>query len=234
VTVDHNEHQRRYFSEKALPRMGADLATTPYVQRHVDEMIARLGLRPGEPILDVGCGLGKYTIAMQRKGLLVSGLELTPALATELTRREPELDVHVGDVAAPPAELTGRFAAVTGFFFLHHLEDLSAAFRGARSLLADGGRAGFLEPNAWFPGYYAQVTLTPGMTWKAERGILQMRRGPLRIASQAAGFSSHTDASFGALPPALANRRWGRRVERMVEAIPGWDRVGAFRLVSMA
>ena len=234
TTLDHNERQRQYFASKTLPRMTADLAPTPYVQRHVSEMIERLGLLPGEPILDVGCGLGKYTVAMRRAGLSVSGLELTPALAADLAAREPGIDVTVGDAAAPPPELHGRFAAVTGFFFLHHVADLRAVFRGARSLLAPGGRAGFLEPNAWFPGYYAQVTFSPGMRWWAERGILSMRRDPLHDASRAAGFTAHHDAGFGALPPALANRSWGRRVERAFEALPGWGRVAAFRLVSMS
>lgn len=234
MSAAHNDHQRQYFSGKRLPRMTADLASTPYVGRHVAAMIERLELRPGEPVLDVGCGLGKYTVALRRAGLDVSGLELTPALVADLSAREPELDVHVGDVGAPPRELLGRFEAITGFFFLHHVADLTAVFAGVRSLLAPGGRAGFLEPNAWFPGYYAQVTLTPGMTWRAEHGILKMREGPIGRASRAAGFTRQHQASFGALPPALANRPWGARVEGAMEQLPGWDKVGAFRLVSMS
>ena len=75
-----------------------------------------------------------------------------------------------GDLLDPPAELHGSFDVVTGFFVLHHLEDLDAAFAGGRQLARPGGRVVFIEPNAYFPGFYVQVTLTPGMSWKGGEG----------------------------------------------------------------
>ncbi|MDH3731461.1 MAG: class I SAM-dependent methyltransferase [Acidimicrobiia bacterium] len=233
MTDAHNDQQRSYFSERKRPRMAPDRAGTPYVKRQVRQMVDALGLQPGHAVLDLGCGPGKYTLAMADLGLAVEGLDLTPALLDELTAEAPDIPVHLADAAALPSSLHGRFDAVTGFFFLHHLEDLVPVFREVRKALRPGGRAGFLEPNPWFAGYYVQIAVTRGMTWQGERGILRMTKATLAAASREAGFGAYHDGAFGAMPPAIANRSWGRSIERGFESIPGWSRIGAFRLATV-
>ena len=137
-----------------------------------------------------------------------------------------------GDLVDPPTELHGTFDVVTGFFVLHHLDDIDAAVVGGRRLARPGGRVVFIEPNAWFPGFYVQVTLTPGMSWKADKGIVQMREGRLRRAAERAGLRDIEVTTFGAFPPALADKDWGRRLESRLESVPGWDRAKAFVVVS--
>jgi 2-polyprenyl-3-methyl-5-hydroxy-6-metoxy-1,4-benzoquinol methylase len=211
--------------------MTIDQAGTPYVQRHVEEVTSELGVGPGASILDLGCGLGKYTAALADRGYGVHGLDLTPALVEELSRLRPDIPVTLADAADPPAELEHRFDAVTGFFFLHHLQELTGVMAGARRVLRAGGTAVFLEPNPVYLPYCLQITFTPGMTWRGEKGIFQMTRERLTAAAEAAGFEEISFRSFGATPPALTNRAWGRRLEHLVETIPGWSRVGAFRLI---
>ena len=58
-----------------------------------------------------------------------------------------------------------------------------------------------------------------------------MTRARLSAAAGSAGFEEVTFRSFGATPPALTNRRWGRGLERALESVPGWSRVAAFRLI---
>jgi 2-polyprenyl-3-methyl-5-hydroxy-6-metoxy-1,4-benzoquinol methylase len=233
VSEIHNDYQRTYYSTRALPRMTVDLATTPYVQRQVDEVLAALGVASGAQILDLGCGLGKYSAAMADRGYSITGLDLTPRLADELHRRRPDIPVTVADAADLPEGLTGKFDAVTGFFFLHHLDDVTAVFDGARRALREGGCAVFLEPNPAHLPYAAQITFTPGMTWKGEKGVYRMTRSKLAAAAGDAGFGEVTFHEFGAVPPALANRAWGRRVERALESVPGWSHVAAFRLIRL-
>ena len=234
IDTPHNEHQRRYFSRSSLPRMDPIARSgTPYTLRHVEAVTAAAGIGPDDDVLDVGCGPGKYTLALARRGLRVSGMDLTPALVEQLRAVAPELPVYVGDLADPAADLRGRFDVVTGFFVLHHIEEIGAAFAGVRSLLRPGGRAVFLEPNPRFPGYLVQVTCTPGMSWKGEGGIFRMRARLLERLATEAGMCDFTVERFGAFPPAVANRRVGRKLEGLVEALPGWGAVGAFQLFSM-
>jgi len=234
MTDRHNEHQKEYFSERSLPRMRASLSGTPYVRRHVEEVMRIAVASKGDRVIDLGCGLGKYTAAIHELGFAVEGLDLTPALIDQFRLDLPQIPAHVGDAASPPEELHGRFDLAVGFFFMHHVADLAPILEGARTLLGPGGRAVFLEPNPLFLGYYLQVTFTRGMTWRGERGILRMRPRAFEEAGRAAGFTSFGHRAFGVMPPAVANRRWGRSVERAIERVPGWQRVGAFRLFWMA
>ncbi len=225
--------QRRYFTGRELPRMELDRSATPYTLRQVDAVTAACGAAPGDRVLDVGSGLGRYTIALARRGLTVEAMDLTTGLVDRLRQAEPGIPAHVGDLASPPAELHGRFDVVVGFFMLHHVADLPAAFRGVRDLLRPGGRAAFLEPNPLFPGYYVQITCTPGMTWRGDGGIVRMRPRRLAAAAQAAGLVGFVTERFGAFPPVLANQPVGAGVERALEAVPGWRAMRAFQLFSM-
>ncbi len=229
----HNEEQIAYFTGRDLPRMDPRRrADTPYTQRQLDAVVAAGRIQPGQKVVDVGCGPGKYTVGLASRGFDATGLDLTPGLVETLREVAPEVTAVEGDLLDPPAELVGAFDAVTGFFMLHHLDDIDAAFVGAAKLAKPGGRVVFIEPNAYFPGFYVQVTLTPGMSWKGDKGIVHMRAGRLRRAATAAGLRDVEVTTFGAFPPALANRAWGRRVEAGLERVPGWGRAKAFVVVS--
>ena len=231
--TDHNAEQVAYFTDRPLPRMEVDDAASPYVRRHVDAVLAGGRIRPDDRILDVGCGPGKYTLALVERGLDVEGLDLTPALLDRLGAAAPDLPLHLADLGDPPEALTGRFDVVTGFFMLHHISDLARAFAGVRTVLRPGGRAVFCEPNPAFLGYYAQITLTPGMTWRGDGGILRMWPRTIGRAARSAGLVDVTADRFGALPPGLANRPWGPRLEDALEAVPGWHWARAFQLFTM-
>ena len=51
------------------------------------------------------------------------------------------------------------------------------------------------------------------MTWKGDKGMLDMRRRPVFLAMEATGFTQLTLERFGFFPPFLANRPAARKVE---------------------
>jgi SAM-dependent methyltransferase len=227
----HNHHQRAYFERAPKRRMRP--ANTRYLNRQVDEALRYAELRAGDRVLEVGCGMGRYTFLLARRGLLVEGLDLSPVLLEWLRRQDvigSEIPLHCADASDPPIELAGRFDAVLGFFVLHHLDDLDGCFASVARMLAPGGRTVFLEPNPWNPLYYAQVALTPGMHWRAERGLLRMRERPVFTALERAGLADPTVHRFGFLPPFAVNRRIGAHLEGWLERVPFWYPLLPFQL----
>lgn len=219
----HNATQRDYFEARVKPTMIP--SDTPYVRRHVESVVDAARLVPGSRVLEVGCGMGRYTLLLDRLGINVEGFDLSQVLLDRLRAYAGDgaaIPLHCADVANPPEAFSGRYDAVVGFFMLHHVHDLNSCLNGIARVLVPGGRAVFLEPNPYNPLYYAQIALTPGMTWAGDRGIVHMRRRPLGEAMRAAGLEDFTVKRFGFFPPVIANRSWGRSLESVLERVPFW------------
>jgi SAM-dependent methyltransferase len=228
TSVRHNDVQRAYFRPSKPSMVPSD---SPYIRRQLDRLLEFGGITPGQRVLEIGCGMGRYTIPLLRRQYNVEGIDLSSDQLDRLRSHAPDLDpvLHCGDVANPPASLHGPFDAVIGFFVLHHVHDLERVMCGLAPLVLPGARLAFLEPNPYNPLYYAQITLTPGMTWAGDGGIIRMRRRPVHDAFGAAGFVDPTLERFGMMPPRAMDRPWGRRVEEIAERWP-LDLVRAFQL----
>jgi len=227
----HNRLQQAYFGRRIKPTMR--LERTPYVLRQIEEVIRFGDLRPGETILDVGCGMGRHAFLLAERGFRVEGLELSPFLIERMREFDGgryNIPIHLTDIHHCPPELNGRYDALVGFFVLHHLADLPQAFRSMALLLRPGGRVVFLEPNPLNPLYYIQILITPGMSWPAERGILNMRPRLISQAMEQAGLRLTAMVRYGFFPPFLSNHRWGGLSERILEKVPLWHPFLPFQL----
>ncbi len=229
---EHNSYQRWYFGQRIKPTMVP--GRTPYILRHVREALSAGGLGPGSRVLEVGCGMGRHAFIMADMGLRVEGIELSPFLIEQFRRFDGgryDIPVHQADIHSLPQQLHSRFDAVVGFFVLHHILDLPLAFAQMARALVPGGRVVFVEPNPYNPLFYLQIFLTPGMSWRAERGIAGLTKGALRRASEAAGLEGLWVRKFGLFPPHLANRRWGARLQEVLERWSRWGPAWAFQLI---
>lgn len=175
--------------------------------------------------------MGRHAFLLAARGLRVEGLELSPHLVERMRAQDPfGIPVHCADMSEPPSSLEGRFDAVVGFFVLHHVPDLTAAFRGVARVLRPGGKTVFVEPNPYNALYYAQIAVTPGMLWSAEKGLTRMRLSPMFAAMADAGLIRPALRRFGFFPPFLRNRPWGGKVEAVFERIPLLGPVLPFQL----
>jgi SAM-dependent methyltransferase len=227
----HNRAQIAYFERAGKRAMQPSFA--PYVQRQVDRLVRFAALEPGERVLDVGCGMGRYAFALAERGLVVEGLDLSEALLERLRAFDGGrygIPVHCGDILHPPEELRQRFDAVVGFFTLHHLHDLGACLQSMRTLAPPGGRIAFLEPNPLNVLYYVQMAVVPGMSWEGDKGIVNMRPRTVFQAMEAAGLENRALERFGFFPPFVTNRPWGARLEARFEAVRLWRRFLPFQL----
>ena len=68
--------------------------------------IERLGLKPGEQMLDVACGTGNLALPAARAGARVTGIDIAPALVVQLAARAAAegltLEAREGDAEALP------------------------------------------------------------------------------------------------------------------------------------
>jgi len=229
---DHNAGQLRYYADGRKPNMVP--RRSRYLDRQVDELLAFAALRPPDRILEVGCGMGRYTLNLADRGLRVDALDLSAPLLERLrgfARPDQDIATHHADIVDPPPELVGQFDGVVGFFVLHHLHDVAASVAAMTRLLAPGGRLAFLEPNAYNPLYYAQMVIRPTMSWEGDRGVTRMRRGPLVDAMRGAGIRDPWFERFGFFPPFVADRAGAIAFERRIERISPLGPVLPFQLV---
>lgn len=200
------ETQRRYFEVRRPVRMLP--GSTPYIERHFREVMSSAGLSPGQRVCEWGAGLGRFSRLLAKLDVELDAIELSPTQVADCRQAladHPRARVLQGDVAAVMRAGSKRYDAIVGFFMLHHLTGVGAYLQAAADHLEPGGRFVFVEPNPWNPLYPPQITFTPGMAWRAEKGIYELWPAQLREHCQRAGFRSFAIRRYGALPRAPYN-----------------------------
>lgn len=220
---EHNQKVIDYYEGRKTGNM---IPTgSPYVNHHLDEFTRFCGLTKDQRILDVGCGMGRYTLFLAERGYKVEGLDISPYLLEQLQKFNTghyTIPTYCMDVVNAPAEMNGQFDAVVGFFVLHHMHDLTACYTAMTRLVKPGGIVAFLEPNAFNIAYYIQIMVTPTMTWKGDGGMAKMRPGVIFPAMQAGGLTNLRVHRFGFFPPFITNTKIGLWFEKRLEKFPLW------------
>jgi cyclopropane-fatty-acyl-phospholipid synthase len=119
-----------------------DLASAQ--MKKIDHILAKIGLQPGQSLLDIGCGWGALAIrAAQRYGARCVGITLSENQA-QLARERVEragvqrlVEIRLQDYR----DVTGQFDRITSVGMFEHvgLHHLSEYFRHVNALLAPGG-----------------------------------------------------------------------------------------------
>lgn len=112
----------------------------------VDFILAALELKPGDELLDLASGSGVHGLRLGKKGIGVTGVDISPSLvahANELVRENGVEGVAciVGDMREPPCASTFDAVTVLGnsFGFFRPEGDL-AVLRAIERALVPGGR----------------------------------------------------------------------------------------------
>jgi SAM-dependent methyltransferase len=95
-----------------------------------EEALRHVHVKPGDLVLDVGCGVGSFLRVVAERGARVFGLDASEALLELARERLPEADLRVGDMEAMPYG-HDTFDLVTGFNSFFFADDFVAALREA-------------------------------------------------------------------------------------------------------
>jgi cyclopropane-fatty-acyl-phospholipid synthase len=195
----------------------------------------KLGLQPGERVLDVGCGWGSFVIhAAQRHGVDAVGITLSEPQAELARRRVAEaglsdrVEIRVQDYR----ELAGeQFDAVASIGMVEHVGDaqIDRYAEQLASMLRPGGRLlnhgiSRLRHGSVEGGPFSERYVFPdGETLHVSRVILALER---------AGFVCRHVEEFGA-DYAETLRHWIRNLDRnreRAERLAGPERLRVWRL----
>jgi len=103
-------------------------------------------IKPGERVLDIGCGVGTWSVRMAEQGAQVLGVDISAAM---IDMAEPHAGVEYRVAAAHELDCPdGYFDLVVSVTVLQHItdpEELKRALRNLRRMLKDSGRFFVLE-----------------------------------------------------------------------------------------
>jgi len=154
------DRQNAYRAQYARRRPGWQPATAQY------EALIRAHLRPGQTVLDLGCGRGG---ALEQLGSLVERpIGLDPDLMSLIEHRVPDLPRAVALADALPLR-AASVDLVLASWVLEHLADPARTFGEVARVLRPGGAMIFVAPGAYSPAALVNRALGPLQRWLVPR-----------------------------------------------------------------
>lgn len=135
-------HSRPMGSTASVGGMG-DWDATGYDQnftvitRYGDDLLTVLAARPGERVLDAGCGPGDHVAQLRADGVLADGVDASAAMVATARAKHPGLPFAQVDVRELPAD---QYDAVFSNAALHWVPEPDRAAAGLARALRIGGR----------------------------------------------------------------------------------------------
>jgi SAM-dependent methyltransferase len=99
--------------------------------------IRRVGVEPGDRVLDIGCGSGVFLRLAADRGAEVSGVDASSALLELAAEQVPGADLRTGEMEDLPFPDDG-FDLVAGFNSFFFAEDMTTALREAGRVTRPG------------------------------------------------------------------------------------------------
>ena len=109
-----------------------------FVSQYGESVLALLDVKPGERILDLGCGTGDLANQIQEQGAEVVGIDASPDMIAKAKAKYPELDFSLAN--GTDFHFDEPFDAVFTNAVLHWVHDADAVIKSVFNVLTPGGR----------------------------------------------------------------------------------------------
>lgn len=136
----HSDPRIAFFNHHA-PTWEKNGEDTAQVLERLESLRPRLGLQPGQDLLELGCGTGRLTQWLAdcvRPGQVIAA-DFSPEMLAQAQARRAAADFWLLDICAPPPA-TGLFEVVFCFNAFPHFRDKPRALANIAQLLKSGGR----------------------------------------------------------------------------------------------
>ena len=117
-----------------------DATPNPLVALDRRHTFRALNPRPGERVLDAGCGTGAYLRMLHSAHSIPIGLDLSPGMLRVARQMTPDVSIVQADLNRAFPVRPGRFDAVISTLVSEHLTDLQSFFLEVYAALRRGGR----------------------------------------------------------------------------------------------
>lgn len=109
-----------------------------FVSELATDLVELLSPKPGQCILDLGCGTGHLTHKIASRGAAVIGIDGAPTMIEQALHNYPQIDFSVVD--AREMAFTEKFDTVFSNAVLHWIKEAEEVIIGIKKALKPGGR----------------------------------------------------------------------------------------------
>lgn len=180
----HDEEVRDSYDELAADY---DRRWSTYVQRSVDQTLARTDVESGDRVVDVGCGTGVLLgrLLDRRSDIEATGLDLSARMLEVARRRLPgDVELVQGEATSLPFAEKSFDVAVSSSA-LHYVERPQRVLEEMHRVLDDRGRVVVTD---WCSGFWATRLLSRLLRWFDDAHHRTLSVGQLRDLAGGAGF----------------------------------------------
>lgn len=220
--INHNAFQAEFWNRISRHSIPGDIKDIPYpALLEMKKFFEFMDLKEKSAILEIGCGRGRYTLPLLRRGHIIHATEISreslkylvetaskmgliKRLSTEETNFEDEEDCK---------KHFGKFDVALCVSSIHHFdpEKRDKTFFNIVRSVKQGGMVIALEPNPLNPLYYL-LFLWRGMRnvradsrWTADKGFLRSSQRNLEHLFKKAGLKEIAVKRYAWLPSKFAN-----------------------------